>query len=209
MSPKARPPVDMPALQDAVRQLLRALGEPERAGIADTPARVARAWAHMLSGHDVDPAALLATQFDLQDEDPELGPYGGIVLVRDIEFHSTCEHHMLPIIGKAHVGYIPGPQGHVVGLSKLARLVDVFAHRLQCQERMTRQIAHALDTCLKPDGVLVVVEAEHFCMHIRGVEKYCPSTTTSEVRGILSTDEAARAEVLSLIYGRRTGWRAG
>ena len=188
------PPVDLAAAQRAVRDLLIAIGEdPDRDGLRDTPARVARLYAETLSGASVSAEDVLSTTFDLGHDE--------LVLVKDIDLYSTCEHHMVPFHGVAHVGYIPGADGRITGLSKLARLVDVFARRLQVQERLTSQIADALVRVLQPRGVIVVLEAEHLCMSMRGVRKPGARTTTSAVRGALR-NPATRAEAMSLILGR-------
>jgi GTP cyclohydrolase IA len=187
--------VDTARAAAAVRELLIAVGEdPDRPGLRDTPARVARAYAETFAGLWQDPAEALATVFD-EDHDE-------LVLVKDIPMYSTCEHHLVPFHGAAHVGYIPGEDGRVTGLSKLARLVDVYARRPQVQERMTRQIADALDENLKPRGVIVVVEAEHLCMGMRGIRKPGSTTVTSAVRGIFRDNAATRAEAMSLVLGR-------
>jgi GTP cyclohydrolase IA len=190
-----RAQVDTTRAAAAVRELLLAVGEdPDRPGLRDTPARVARAYAETFAGLWQDPAEALATVFD-EDHDE-------LVLVKDIPMYSTCEHHLVPFHGAAHVGYIPGEDGRVTGLSKLARLVDVYARRPQVQERMTRQIADALDENLKPRGVIVVVEAEHLCMGMRGIRKPGSTTVTSAVRGIFRDNAATRAEAMSLVLGR-------
>jgi GTP cyclohydrolase IA len=187
--------VDGPRIEAAVREILIAIGEdPDRPGLADTPARVARAYAETFAGLAQDPYDVLATTFD-EDHDE-------LVLVKDIAMYSTCEHHLVPFHGKAHVGYIPGADGKVTGLSKLARLVEVYARRPQVQERMTRQIADALFDALKPRGVIVVIEAEHLCMAMRGVRKPGSTTMTSAVRGIFREKQATRDEAMSLILGR-------
>ena len=179
----------------AVRELLYAVGEdPDRAGLADTPARVARALAEQFSGLHIDPSTVLATSFDEKHNE--------MILMRDIDLYSTCEHHLVPFFGKAHVGYIPGPDGRVTGLSKLARLVDGYARRPQVQERLTTQIADALVRRLKPAGAIVVIEAEHLCMAMRGIRKPGAVTTTSAVRGIFQSQDRTRAEAMSLITGR-------
>ncbi len=187
--------IDQARAEAAVRELLIAVGEdPDRPGLRDTPARVARAYAETFGGLHQDPLEVLATTFD-EDHDE-------LVLVRDIPLYSTCEHHLVPFHGAAHVGYIPGVHGRVTGLSKLARLVDVYARRPQVQERMTRQIADALVEGLKPQGVLVVVEAEHLCMAMRGIRKPGSRTVTSAVRGLFRENPATRAEAMSLVLGR-------
>jgi GTP cyclohydrolase I len=187
--------IDQERAQAAVRELLIAVGEdPDRPGLKDTPARVARAYAETFAGLWQDPNEILATVFD-EDHDE-------LVLVKDIPMYSTCEHHLVPFHGVAHVGYIPGADGRVTGLSKLARLVDVYARRPQVQERMTSQIADALSEALTPRGVLVVIEAEHLCMAMRGIRKPGATTTTSAVRGIFKENAATRAEAMSLVLGR-------
>ncbi|MGY1717963.1 GTP cyclohydrolase I FolE [Blastococcus sp. SYSU DS0552] len=189
------PGVDQERAAAAVRELLLAIGEdPDRPGLQDTPARVARAYAETFAGLAQDPYDILATTFD-EDHDE-------LVLVKDIPMYSTCEHHLVPFHGVAHVAYIPGQDGRVTGLSKLARLVEVYARRPQVQERMTRQIADALDDALKPRGVLVVVQAEHLCMAMRGVRKPGSSTVTSAVRGIFRENAATRSEAMALVLGR-------
>lgn len=186
--------IDPARAEAAVRELLLAVGEdPDRPGLQDTPARVARAYAETFAGLWQDPYEILATTFDENHDE--------LVLVKDIPMYSTCEHHLVPFHGAAHVGYIPGEDGKVTGLSKIARLVEVYARRPQVQERMTRQIADAMNDVLKPRGVLVVIEAEHLCMSMRGVQKTGASTITSAVRGQLR-DGASRAEAMSLILGR-------
>jgi GTP cyclohydrolase IA len=189
--------VDLDRIAAAVREILFAVGEdPDRDGLQETPARVARAYAELLSGYQEDPADHLDRQFAVDHDE--------LVLVRDIPFSSLCEHHMLPFIGRAHVAYIPGPEGKVTGLSKFARVVDGYAHRLQVQERLTVQVAEAMMSRLGADGVLVVLEAEHLCMTVRGVGKPGSLTTTSAVRGQLKSNPATRAEALHLIeMGRR------
>jgi GTP cyclohydrolase I len=187
--------IDQPRAQAAVRELLLAIGEdPDREGLQDTPARVARAYAEVFAGLDMTPDEVLSTTFEIGHDE--------LVLVRDIDVYSTCEHHLVPFHGVAHVGYIPSKDGRVTGLSKLARLVDVFARRPQVQERMTTQIADALMERLQPRGVVVVVECEHLCMAMRGVRRPGTRTITSAVRGQL-LEPATRAEAMSLIHGRR------
>ncbi|MFD3330908.1 GTP cyclohydrolase I FolE [Streptomyces sp. NPDC058701] len=179
----------------AVRELLIAVGEdPDREGLTDTPARVARAYREIFSGLRMRPEDVLTTTFDLGHDE--------MVLVRDIEVKSTCEHHLLPFFGVAHVGYIPSADGKITGLSKLARLVEVFARRPQIQERLTTQIADSLMRILQPRGVIVVSECEHMCMSVRGVRQPGSQTITSAVRGQLR-DGATRQEAMSLIIGRR------
>lgn len=175
-----------------MRELLLAVGEdPDRPGLLDTPARVARAYEEMFSGLYTDPDAVLDTTFDEQHQE--------LVIVRDIPLYSTCEHHLVAFHGVAHVGYIPGYDGRITGLSKLARVVDLYAKRPQVQERLTAQVADALLRKLNPRGVIVVIEAEHLCMAMRGVRKPGASTTTSAVRGQFKTDSTLRAEALELI----------
>ncbi|NHC15557.1 GTP cyclohydrolase I FolE [Motilibacter deserti] len=189
-----RPPYDEERVRRAVREILVALGEdPDRDGIRDTPARVARAYRELFSGLWQEPEDVLTTTFDLGHDE--------MVLVKDIAFTSACEHHLLPFYGMAHVGYIPAENGRITGLSKLARLVEVYARRLQVQERLTSQVADALLRVIEPRGVIVVMEAEHTCMTTRGVRKPGSKTMTSAVRGQLR-DPATRAEAMSLILGR-------
>ena len=196
--PARLPPaaVDLPRIERAVREILLAVGEdPDREGLLKTPNRVARAYAEMLAGLSDNPRHHLKTVFHEQ--------YDEIVLLRDIEFHSLCEHHLLPFTGRAHVAYLP--DGKVVGLSKLARLVDGFARRPQVQERLTTQIADALMAELSPKGAACVLEATHTCMTIRGAAKPGSTMVTSALRGRFKTDARTRAEVLSLMAGRRPG----
>ncbi len=182
--------------EEHVRALLRLIGEnPERQGLTETPARVVRALEEQFAGYGQDPVEHLERTFD------EVQGYDELVLVSDIEVYSHCEHHMVPFVGKAHVGYIPN--GRVVGLSKLARVVDVFAKRLQVQEKLTVQIAHALEQTLAPHGVAVVLQCQHFCMCYRGVRKPGSWTTTSRLRGIFLNDSAARLEFLTLLGLKR------
>jgi GTP cyclohydrolase IA len=186
-------PFDHARAEAAVRELLIAVGEdPDREGLRDTPARVARSYAELFAGLRQTPDEVLATTFDLGHDE--------MVLVKDIELYSTCEHHLVPFHGVAHVGYIPSHDGRITGLSKLARLVDVYAKRPQVQERLTTQIADALVRILEPRGVIVVIECEHLCMSMRGIRKPGAKTTTSAVRGQLR-DPATRAEAMSLIVG--------
>ncbi len=184
-------PVDLPRIEAAVREILEAIGEnPDRDGLLNTPSRVARAYVELIAGMRESATDVLSTTFDLGHEE--------LILVRDIEFSSLCEHHMLPFHGVAHIGYIPGESGRITGLSKLARLVDVYARRLQVQERLTSQIADALTSELEPRGVLVVVDAEHMCMSMRGIRKPGARTVTSAVRGQLR-NPATRAEAMPLL----------
>ncbi|PZG10622.1 GTP cyclohydrolase I FolE [Nonomuraea aridisoli] len=187
--------VDLARIEKAVREILYAIGEdPDRDGLIETPARVARAMAEQYSGLGQTPEQVLTKVFDVDHDE--------MVLVKDIEVYSTCEHHLVPFHGLAHVGYIPNARGQVTGLSKLARLVDVYARRPQVQERMTSQIADALMRVLEPRGVIVVVEAEHLCMTMRGVRKPGAKTVTSAVRGDFRTSDKTRAEAMALILGR-------
>jgi GTP cyclohydrolase I len=183
--------IDLPQIEDAVRQTLNAIGEdPEREGLLRTPERVASAYTELLAGYRTDPVALLnEALFEVA--------YDEMVLVRDIEFYSLCEHHMLPFIGRAHVAYIP--KGQVVGLSKIPRIVDMFARRLQLQERMTRQIADFVDELLDPHGVAVVVEALHLCAMMRGVKKHEARMTTSAMLGAFRKSIKTRQEFLDNI----------
>ncbi len=186
---------DQARAEAAVRELLHAIGEdPDREGLRDTPARVARAYAELTLGLHQTPEDVLTTTFDLGHDE--------MVLVRDIELWSMCEHHLVPFTGVAHVGYIPNGSGKITGLSKLARVVDVFAKRPQVQERLTTQVADALVRILEPRGVIVVIEAEHLCMTMRGVRKAGARTITSAVRGMMH-QPATRAEAMSLILASR------
>jgi GTP cyclohydrolase I len=187
--------VDYGRIEKAVREILIAIGEdPDRDGLKDTPSRVARAYAEQFIGLRQTPEDVLTTVFDADHDE--------MVLVRDIEVASVCEHHLVPFYGAAHVGYIPNDKGQVTGLSKLARLVDVYARRPQLQERMTSQIADAVMRVLEPRGVIVVIEAEHMCMTMRGVRKPGAKTITSAVRGAFRDSDRTRAEAMSLIIGR-------
>lgn len=187
-------PFDEQRVERAVRELLFAIGEnPDRDGLRDTPARVARSYREIFGGVQSRAEDVLTTTFDLGHDE--------MVIVRDIEMYSTCEHHLVPFHGMAHIGYIPNENGRITGLSKLARLVDVFARRPQVQERLTTQVADALVRILEPRGAIVVVEAEHLCMSMRGVRKPGAKTVTSAVRGSLR-NPATRAEAMALIQGR-------
>jgi GTP cyclohydrolase I len=187
--------VDLPRAEAAVRELLLALGEdPDREGLQRTPGRVARSYAEVWAGLHVEPADVLETTFDEHHDE--------LVLVKDIPLYSTCEHHLVPWHGTAAVGYIPGLDGRITGLSKLARVVDLYARRPQVQERLTSQIADAVEDRLKPRGVIVVIQAEHLCMAMRGIRKPGSQTMTSAVRGLFRNDSRSRAEALSLILGR-------
>jgi GTP cyclohydrolase IA len=186
--------IDQARAEAAVRELLLAIGEdPSREGLLETPARVARSYSEIFAGLDMEAADVLRTTFEIDHQE--------LVIVRDIELYSTCEHHLVPFHGVAHVGYIPSHDGKITGLSKLARLVDMFARRPQVQERLTTQIVEALTTHLKPRGAIVVIECEHLCMSMRGIRKPGAKTVTSAVRGQLH-DPATRAEAMSLILGR-------
>jgi len=183
---------DEDAVRRATRDLLVAIGEdPDRDGLRDTPERVARAYREIFSGLWQEPEDVLTTTFDLGHDE--------MVLVKDIEVTSLCEHHLLPFHGVAHIGYVPGPDGRITGLSKLARLVEAFARRPQVQERLTAQIADLLVERLSPRGAIVVLECEHMCMAMRGVQKGGSRTVTSAVRGMLRDDAKSRAEAMSLI----------
>lgn len=185
--------VDLPRIERAVREILAAVGEdPDREGLLETPARVARMYAEMFSGLHDDPREHLKRVFTEQ--------YDEVVLVRDISFNSMCEHHLLPFIGKAHVAYLP--DGKVLGLSKIARVVEVISHRPQVQERMTEQIANLLLEELNAKGVAVVLEASHSCMTIRGVRKPGSLCVTSAMKGLFRTNLSSRSEVMALIYGK-------
>jgi GTP cyclohydrolase I len=191
----ARRVFDRARAEAAVRELLYAVGEdPDREGLADTPRRVAKAYEEIFAGLYQDPDDVLAKTFAEDHEE--------LVLVRDIPVYSVCEHHLAPFHGLAHVGYIPSVDGRVTGLSKIARLVDLYAKRPQVQERLTAQIADAMDRRLSPRGVIVVIEAEHLCMAMRGIRKPGSRTTTSAVRGQFRGNAASRAEALSFIRGR-------
>jgi GTP cyclohydrolase I len=187
--------VDRKSIEQAVHDLLIAVGEdPERDGLLRTPERVANMYAELFSGIGENPADHLEVTFAAEHDE--------MVMVRDIPFASLCEHHLVPFMGRAHVAYIPGDDGRITGLSKLARLVDGYAKRVQVQERMTTEIADAIEQALKPKGVLVVVEAEHLCMSMRGVKKPGTLTITSAVRGLFRSDPATRSEAMQFIHGR-------
>jgi GTP cyclohydrolase I len=188
--------VDLGRIERAVREILVAIGEdPDRDGLQRTPTRVARAYAELFAGLRVNARDVLTTTFEANHEE--------MVLVRDIELTSTCEHHLLPFYGVAHVAYIPGTDGRITGLSKLARLVEVFARRPQVQERLTAQIADTLMDVVGPRGVAVVVDCKHMCMAVRGIQKPGASSVTSAVRGIFQSDAKSRSEVMSLILAAR------
>jgi len=192
--------VDQPRVQKLIRELLEAIGEdPNREGLVETPRRVAEMYVELFEGLEADPGEHLRTNFEAGHDE--------MVMVRDIPFTTLCEHHMVPFTGLAHVAYLPGAEGKVVGLSKMARLVEGFARRLQVQERMTTQIIDAMEREMKPRGSIVVLEAEHFCMSMRGVKKAGATTVTSAVRGVFRDDAAYRAEALQYIHKRRSTWR--
>jgi GTP cyclohydrolase I len=187
--------VDAARVERLVVELLEAVGEdPTRDGLLATPRRMAAMFEELFAGAGEDPARYLTVTFAAEHDE--------MVMVRDIPFTSLCEHHMVPFIGKAHVAYIPGDDGRITGLSKLARLVDAYARRLQVQERMTSQIADTMEQALEPRGVLVVVEAEHLCMAMRGVRKPGTLTITSAVRGLFRDDPRTRAEAMAFVHGR-------
>jgi GTP cyclohydrolase I len=188
-------PVDQPRIEAAVREILAAIGEdPTRDGLLNTPGRVARMYAEVCAGLHEDPSEHLKVVFEAGHDE--------MVMVRDIPLYSLCEHHLVPFIGKAHVAYIPNEDGRVTGLSKLARVVDGFARRPQVQERLTVQIAEALEQVLDPRGVMVVIEAEHLCMSMRGVKKAGSSTVTSAVRGLFRQNASTRQEAMRFLQGR-------
>jgi GTP cyclohydrolase I len=190
---KASPAVDLPRIERAVREIMIAIGEdPDREGLRRTPNRIARAYAELTAGLRIDPCAYLNTVF-------HEGDYNQIVLLRNIPFHSICEHHFLPFVGHAHVAYLPHKR--VVGLSKLARVVEGFALRPQVQERLTDQIADAIMKCLRPLGAICIIDASHTCMTIRGIKKPGSTLVTSAIRGTFVRNQATRNEVLNLIYG--------
>jgi GTP cyclohydrolase I len=189
--------MDEARIEKAFREILEAIGEdPDRDGLRDTPARMGRMYAEIFSSYvaEVDPEEILTVTFEAGHDE--------MVMVKDIDLVSCCEHHLTPFIGKAHVAYIPNEDGRITGLSKLARVVDHFAKRLQVQERLTTQVADAIEAALQPRGVLVVIEAEHLCMSMRGVKKPGALTVTSAVRGQF-LHEATRAEAMNLISGHR------
>ena len=184
--------VDVPAIEAAIRQVLEAVGEdPDREGLQRTPHRVAKMYEELFSGLHRDPDEVMDVVFESENDE--------MIMVRDIPLYSICEHHLLPFIGQAHVAYIPNPEGCITGLSKLARVVDLLSHRPQVQERLTTQIADCIEKALTPRGVLIVIEAEHLCMTMRGINKPGSRTITSAVRGIFRDNEATRAEAMRLI----------
>ena len=187
-----RPDFDRELIADSVRQILKGIGEdPDRDGLLRTPERVADMYAELFEGMGHDPEAELDVRFDADHDE--------MIMVKDIPLYSVCEHHLIPFIGSAHVAYIPNESGQITGLSKLARTVDAFAKRPQVQERLTSQIADTIERALRPRGVLVVIEAEHLCMTMRGVKKPGSRTVTSAVRGIFRTNEATRSEAMMFI----------
>jgi len=187
--------VDIPKIEAAVLSIIEAIGDdPQREGVQGTPKRIAEMYTELFSGLDMDAKVELNVGFKVGHRE--------MVILRDIPFYSMCEHHLLPFYGVAHVGYIPNKEGRVVGVSKLARVVEVFAKRLQLQERLTSQIADAIVEALQPDGVAVVVQAEHLCMTMRGIKKPGSNVITSATRGLFRTRAATRAEFLSLVQGR-------
>ena len=186
---------DFDAVVDAVRSILEAIGEdPERDGVARTPERVAKMYSEIFAGIELDPVEELSVLFDAGHDE--------MIMIKDVPLYSMCEHHLIPFVGVAHVAYIPNEKGQITGLSKLARVVDVLAKRPQVQERLTTQVADAIEKALEPRGVLVVIEAEHLCMSMRGVQKPGSKTVTSAVRGIFRSSEATRAEAMNLISSK-------
>ena len=184
--------IDRPRIAAAVREILEAIGEdPDRDGLRRTPDRIAEMYEELFGGLHEDPADVLSVRFEADHDE--------MVMVRDIPFYSICEHHLTPFVGRAHVAYIPGDDGRITGLSKLARLLEVFARRPQVQERLTTQVADCLERVLEPAGVFVVIEAEHLCMSMRGVRKPGSRTVTSAVRGLFKTSAATRSEAMSFI----------
>jgi len=187
--------VDQARIEKAVREILVAIGEdPDRDGLLDTPSRVARMYAEIFAGLHDEPAEKLVATFEADHDE--------MVMVRDIPLYSSCEHHLIPFLGRAHVAYIPNEDGRVIGLSKIARLVDGYARRPQVQERLTAQVADSMERLLEPQGVMVVVEAEHLCMSMRGVRKPGATTVTSAVRGLFRSSVATREEAMRFIQGR-------
>jgi GTP cyclohydrolase IA len=192
--------VDQPRVQELIRELLEAIGEdPTREGLVETPRRVAEMYDELFTGIETDPGEHLRVRFEAGHDE--------MVMVRDIPFTSLCEHHLVPFVGFTHVAYLPADDGRITGLSKLARMVEGFARRLQVQERMTTQIVEAMEKELQPRGSIAVIEAEHFCMSMRGVKKEGMTTVTSAVRGVFRDDARTRAEALQYIHQRRSTWR--
>ncbi len=187
--------LDAEKIKQAALEIIKAIGDdPGRAGLVDTPQRLAEMYAELFSGMDMDASEVLATGFAAGHHE--------MVIVRDIPFYSMCEHHFLPFYGVVHIGYIPNANGWVVGVSKLARVVEIFSRRLQLQERMTKQIADVIMQSLKPDGVAVVIQAEHLCMTMRGIKKPGSNVVTSAMRGIFEKRAVTRSEFLSLVQGK-------
>lgn len=187
--------IDKAKIESSARSIIEAIGEnPQREGLLDTPQRIAEMYAELFAGIHMDARAELSIGFEEGHRE--------MVILRDIPFYSMCEHHLLPFYGIAHVGYIPNDEGRVVGISKLARVVDIYARRLQLQERMTTQIADAILDSINPDGVAVIIEAEHLCMTMRGIEKPGSKVITSATRGTFRSRSATRAEFLSLVQGK-------
>jgi len=187
--------IDFPKIETAMLSIIEAIGDdPQREGLQGTPQRVAEMYAELFSGLDMDAKAELTVGFEVGHRE--------MVILRDIPFYSMCEHHLLPFYGVAHIGYIPNHEGRVVGISKLARVVEVFAKRPQLQERMTTQIADAILEALQPDGVAVIIQAEHLCMTMRGIKKPGSNVVTSATRGLFRSKAATRAEFLSLVQGK-------
>jgi GTP cyclohydrolase I len=187
--------VDLSKIETAVLAIIEAIGDdPRREGLQGTPQRIAEMYAEVFSGLDMDAKAELTVGFEVGHRE--------MVILRDIPFHSMCEHHLLPFYGVAHVGYIPNKEGRVVGVSKLARVVEIFAKRPQLQERMTSQIADAIVEAVQPDGVAVIIQAEHLCMTMRGIKKPGSNVITSATRGLFRTRAATRAEFLALVQGK-------
>jgi GTP cyclohydrolase IA len=188
-------PIDLDRIEKAVREILEAVGEdPDRDGLQDTPVRVARMYAEIFTGIHEDPASHLTVTFESSHDE--------MVMVRDIPLYSVCEHHLIPFIGKAHVAYIPGKEGRITGLSKIARLVEGYSRRPQVQEQLTVQIADAMESTLEPRGVMVIVEAEHLCMSMRGIQKSGSTTVTSAVRGLFRENISTRQEAMRFVTGR-------
>jgi GTP cyclohydrolase I len=196
-----KPSTDRPSeaeVEAAVHTLIRWTGDnPDREGLKDTPSRVAKAYREMFNGYDRDPAEELGRTFE------EVAGYDDLVIVKDIKFHSHCEHHMVPIIGKAHVGYLP--EGRVVGLSKIARVVDIFAHRLQTQEALTAQVANTIQDVLNPRGVAVLIEAEHMCIAMRGIKKQGSTTLTSTFTGIFQDNPQEQIRFVTMVRSGASG----
>jgi GTP cyclohydrolase IA len=191
--------VDRPRVERLVRELLEAIGEdPTRDGLVETPRRVAEMYEELFAGHDENPAEHLRVTFEAGHDE--------MVMVKDIFFTSLCEHHLIPFVGKVHIAYVPGPEGRITGLSKMARVVEGYSRRLQVQERMTTQIVEAMEREMQPRGSIVVIEAEHFCMTMRGVKKPGAVTVTSAVRGLFRDDAASRAEALNLMRTGSAAW---